>query len=78
MPEFLALVEQDTVVQAKLFITSLASPDFYGEPQYQGHSMFFTGVQGTKVLFLVQMLLGTRGPGNKIELRSEFRFRSVL
>ena len=26
MPEFLALVEQDTVVQAKLFI---ASPDFY-------------------------------------------------
>jgi len=29
MPEFLALVEQDTVVQAKLFITSLASPDFY-------------------------------------------------
>ena len=66
MPEFLALVEQDTVVQAKLFITSLQI------------SMFFTGVQGTKVLFLVQMLLGTRGPGNKIELRSEFRFRSVL
>ena len=50
MPEFLALVEQDTVVQAKLFIASLASPDFYVFHRRTVHEVYNLQGGGVDVL----------------------------